>query len=245
MQVILMVAASGPRQVRYIAACSYSTDNFKKYDYTSFQDQEKYEHVGLKVTSTQKGKISQDDDKRLYSADDLKKLKDHTQVKLKGTSSLAESSKKKKLRKFDYVTESRDHAHLTKEQINAQKKIEEEAKAEAVKQEREVKRAELVDLLEQKRLKSSVQYEDHPAGTLLNEPILGMIMFNSYHRHSFVTIEDFRDFPNEMLRTVQEIFFRLHQGPRIDDHVRTFSPFLLAEVDKRNLNPLKQMRIIE
>ncbi|GJS76414.1 hypothetical protein Tco_0726295 [Tanacetum coccineum] len=259
--------------------------------------------------------------------------------------SLAESSKKKKLRKFDFVTEGGDHVHLTKEQINAQKKIEEEAKAEAAKQEGEVKRAELVDLLgpevvykeddtskiipdfkasdlylgewrevvkacpnrtgkgwkpiyeqiqtrmdylhqieeelgidlnkplsEQdpldklnslankkrkhadeihdyfranKRLKSSVQYEDHPAGTVLNEPVLGMVMFNSYHRQDFVTIEDFRDFPNEMLRTVQEIFFRLHQGPGIDDHARTFSSFLLAEDDKRNLNPLKQMRVIE
>ncbi|GJT23637.1 hypothetical protein Tco_0893574 [Tanacetum coccineum] len=301
--------------------------------------------------------------------------------------SLAESSKKKKLRKFDYVTESGDHVHLTEEQINAQKKIEEEAKAEAAKQEGEVRRAELVDFLgpevvskycnaklqydkycdkmlniraksritncdvltrkgpitlkvyredgtskiipdfkasdlhlgewrevmkacfnrtgkgwktiyehiqtrmdylhqteeelgidldkplskqepinklndlankkrkhandihdyfrANKWLKSSVQYEDHPAGTVLNEPVLGMIMFNSYHRQDFVTIEDFRDFPNEMLRTVQEFFFRLHQGPGIDDHARTFSSFLLAKVDKRNLNPLKQMRVIE
>ncbi|GKA27488.1 hypothetical protein Tco_0713656 [Tanacetum coccineum] len=61
--------------------------------------------------------------------------------------SLAESSKKKKLRKFDFVTEGGDHVHLTKEQINAQKKIEEEAKAEAAKQEGEVRREELVDLL--------------------------------------------------------------------------------------------------
>ncbi|GKE89551.1 hypothetical protein Tco_1567026, partial [Tanacetum coccineum] len=60
--------------------------------------------------------------------------------------SLAESSKKKKLRKFDFVTEGGDHVHLTKEQINAQKKIEEEAKAEAAKQEGEVRREELVDL---------------------------------------------------------------------------------------------------
>ncbi|GKA38765.1 hypothetical protein Tco_0731316 [Tanacetum coccineum] len=42
-----------------------------------------------------------------------------------------------------------------------------------------------------------------------------------------------------------EIFFRLHQGPGKDDHARTFSSFLLAEVDKRNLNPLKQIRAIE
>ncbi|GJT97651.1 hypothetical protein Tco_1093169 [Tanacetum coccineum] len=57
--------------------------NFKKYDYTSFQDQEKYEHVGPKVTSSQDGKRSQDDDKRLDLADDLKESQVHIQVKLK------------------------------------------------------------------------------------------------------------------------------------------------------------------
>ncbi|GJW31568.1 hypothetical protein Tco_0051600 [Tanacetum coccineum] len=65
-----------------------------------------------------------------------------------------------------------------------------------------------------KRLNSSVQYGDHPAGTILNEPVL-------------------------------EIFFRRHQGPRMDDHARTFSSLMLAEIDKRNLNPLKQIRTIE
>ncbi|GKC57319.1 integrase, catalytic region, zinc finger, CCHC-type containing protein [Tanacetum coccineum] len=65
-----------------------------------------------------------------------------------------------------------------------------------------------------KRLKSSVQYEDHPASTVLNEPVL-------------------------------EIFFRLYQGLGLDDHAKTFSSLLLAEIDKRNLNPLKQMRVIE
>ncbi|GJZ72483.1 FAR1-related sequence 5-like protein, partial [Tanacetum coccineum] len=49
--------------------------NFKKDGYSSFQEQEKYEHVGPKVTSSQDGKTSQDDDKRLCLADDLKKLK--------------------------------------------------------------------------------------------------------------------------------------------------------------------------
>ncbi|GJZ79389.1 hypothetical protein Tco_0644226 [Tanacetum coccineum] len=46
--------------------------NFKKDGYSSFQDKEKYEHVGPKVTSSQEGKRSQDDDKRLDLADDLK-----------------------------------------------------------------------------------------------------------------------------------------------------------------------------
>ncbi|GJW97666.1 hypothetical protein Tco_0179474 [Tanacetum coccineum] len=39
------------------------------------KNQEKYEHVSPKVTSTQDGKISQVDDKRLCLVDDLKKLK--------------------------------------------------------------------------------------------------------------------------------------------------------------------------
>ncbi|GJX70012.1 hypothetical protein Tco_0307183 [Tanacetum coccineum] len=54
--------------------------------------------------------------------------------------------------------------------------------------------------------------------------------FKSTKRQDFVTIEEFRDFTNEMLYTVQEIFFRLHQGPGQDDHARTFSSFLLEEI---------------
>ncbi|GKE07960.1 hypothetical protein Tco_1411511 [Tanacetum coccineum] len=55
-----------------------------------------------------------------------------------------------------------------------------------------------------KRLKSSVHYEDHLPGIVLNVPVLGF-----------------------------------------DDHARTFSSLLLAEIIKRNLNPLKQMRVIK
>ncbi|GJS09460.1 hypothetical protein Tco_0366256 [Tanacetum coccineum] len=96
-----------------------------------------------------------------------------------------------------------------------------------------------------KKFKSYVQCGYQPAGTMLNKLILGMILFNSFHRQDFVTIEDFEDFPNEMLYTVQEIFFRLHQGLGLDDHARTFSSLLLVEVGKRNMNPLKQMRANE
>ncbi|GJR89751.1 hypothetical protein Tco_0213762 [Tanacetum coccineum] len=96
-----------------------------------------------------------------------------------------------------------------------------------------------------KRLKSSIQYEDHLPSTVLNKPGLGIILFNSNHRQDFVTIEDFRDFPNTMLYTVQEIFFRPYQGPRLDDYARTFSSLLLVKIDKRKLNPLKQRRVIE
>ncbi|GJU40523.1 hypothetical protein Tco_1193480 [Tanacetum coccineum] len=113
-----------------------------------------------------------------------------------------------------------DETHLTdtKEEINHQKKIEEDAKAKAAKHESEVRKEELVDLIgpevvnkyyndklqcdryydkmlnrraesritncdiltkkgpitlkQTKGLRSSVQYEDHPASTVLNEPVL-------------------------------------------------------------------------
>nr|GEV57887.1 hypothetical protein [Tanacetum cinerariifolium] len=61
--------------------------------------------------------------------------------------SMIKSSKEKKLKKFDFVTEDGRHIHLSEEQINNQKKLEEEAKAEAAKQEGDVRKAELLDLL--------------------------------------------------------------------------------------------------
>ncbi|GJY73211.1 putative ribonuclease H-like domain-containing protein [Tanacetum coccineum] len=226
------------------------------------------------------------------------------------TGSMVEPSTTKKLKRFNFITEDGRHIHLNEEEINCQKNLEEDAKAKAAKQEGEVRKAELVDLLglevvnkyyndklqydrycdkmlnrraksritncdvltkkgpitlkvyredgtrevipnfkasdlhlgewredpldklndlankkrkhaddihdyfkANKRLKSSVQYEDHLPGSVLNEPVLDMII--------------------------------RHQGPGLDDHARTFNSLLLAEVDKRNLNPLKQIRVIE
>ncbi|GJU30731.1 hypothetical protein Tco_1174320 [Tanacetum coccineum] len=104
-------------------------------------------------------------------------------------------------------TKAKRHIHLSEEQINNQKKLEEEAKDEAAKQEGEVRKAELIDLLgpedpldklndlankkrkhaddihdyfkATKRIKSSVQYGDHLPGTVLNEPVLDSVMSNS------------------------------------------------------------------
>ncbi|GJT84623.1 hypothetical protein Tco_1066340 [Tanacetum coccineum] len=69
--------------------------------------------------------------------------------------------------------------------------------------------------------------------------------FKSTKRQDFISIEDFRELNNDMLYHVQEIFFRLHQGPRIDVLAKTFNFLLAAEVVKRNLNPNKHMRLIE
>ncbi|GJU01139.1 hypothetical protein Tco_1111477 [Tanacetum coccineum] len=177
------------------------------------------------------GHIKKDKGKKVMSLKEAKKestesdFDDEAHV----TGFMVKSSKIKKLKKFDF-------------------KLEEEAKAEAAKQEGEDPLGKLNDLAnkkrkhaddiqdyfkETKRLKSSVQYGDHLSGTVLNEPVLGMIMFNSYHIHDFVTIKDLKDFSNAMLYTVQEIFFRRHQGPRVDDHARTLSSLLLVEVDKK------------
>nr|GEW96465.1 hypothetical protein [Tanacetum cinerariifolium] len=67
--------------------------------------------------------------------------------KIHMTGSMVEPSKTKKLKKFDFITKDGRHIHLTKEQINHQKKLEEYAKVEPAKQEGQVRKAELVDLL--------------------------------------------------------------------------------------------------
>ncbi|GKB25253.1 hypothetical protein Tco_0864654 [Tanacetum coccineum] len=61
--------------------------------------------------------------------------------------SMVESFRIKKGKKFDFVTEDGKHFHLTEEQINQQKEIEEEAKAEAARLEGEIRKEELIDLL--------------------------------------------------------------------------------------------------
>ncbi|GKC13580.1 hypothetical protein Tco_1010362 [Tanacetum coccineum] len=192
------------------------------------------------------------------------------------TGSMVESSKKKKLKKFDFFTKDGDHVHLTEEQIKEQKKIEKSAKVKAAKQEVEVRKEELVDLfgpdVVSKYYKAMLQYDKYcdkmlnrrASSKITNCDVLTRkvpITLKVYREDGtsevipnfkandlyldFVTIEDFKDFSNEMLYTIQEIFFKLHQGLGLDDHARTFSSFLLAEVDKRNLNPLKQITPIK
>ncbi|GJX42958.1 hypothetical protein Tco_0259634 [Tanacetum coccineum] len=96
-----------------------------------------------------------------------------------------------------------------------------------------------------KRYKQSVQFGDHQVGIVLNEPVLGMIIFNDPHRQDFINISDFDDLNDEALYTVQETLIGFHHGLGVNDIARTFSSFLLAEVHKRNLNPDKQMRVIK
>ncbi|GJS14741.1 hypothetical protein Tco_0409213 [Tanacetum coccineum] len=101
------------------------------------------------ITSKKTGSDSEDKGKKALSSEDAKKEStdsnsdDETHV----TGSMVEPSRTKKLKKFDFITKDGRHIHLTEEEINHQKKLEEDAKAEAAKQEREVRKADLVDLL--------------------------------------------------------------------------------------------------
>ncbi|GKD21751.1 hypothetical protein Tco_1223454 [Tanacetum coccineum] len=180
------------------------------------------------------------------------------------TGSMVESSKIKKVKTFDFVTEGRKH--LTEEQINQQKKIEEDAKAKIAKRESGVRKEELVDILGTEVVNKRAESRITNCDVLTKK---GLILLKVYKENGTSEVisnfkasdlhlgewrevinacpnnTDLRDFSNTMLYTIQEIFFRRHQGPWLNDHVRTFSALLLAEIDKRNLNPLKQMRTIK
>ncbi|GKD28724.1 hypothetical protein Tco_1239502 [Tanacetum coccineum] len=185
------------------------------------------------------------------------------------------SSKVKKLKRFDYVTEGGKHVHLSKEDISQQKQIEEKAKADAAAQEKEARRTELINLLGQEVVeqcyKNKIKYDKYYDKMLNRRATLritncdirtrkGPIALKVYKeddtseintdfRASDLHLAEWREVkiacPNRKRAKDRSIFFRLHQGPGLDDYARSFSTILLAEVDKRNLNPLKQMRTIE
>ncbi|GJX93530.1 hypothetical protein Tco_0348116 [Tanacetum coccineum] len=104
-----------------------------------------------KGSSQTKGEhIKKDKGKKALSSEEV--VKESTESDSDGdethlSRSMVESSRIKKVKKFDFVTEDGKHIHLTEEQINQQKKIEEEAKAEGAKHEIEVRKEELIDLL--------------------------------------------------------------------------------------------------
>ncbi|GJX06277.1 hypothetical protein Tco_0194209 [Tanacetum coccineum] len=83
----------------------------------------------------------------LKDAEEVSTKSDYNDDTTHMSGSMVESSKKKDLKKFDFVTKDGEHVHLTEEQISPQKKIEEEAKAEAARREGELRKEELIDLL--------------------------------------------------------------------------------------------------
>nr|GEW96373.1 hypothetical protein [Tanacetum cinerariifolium] len=104
-----------------------------------------------KSSSQPKGEhIKKDKGKKTMSSEEAEKKStninyDDDETHL--TCSMIESSKIKEVKKFDFFIEGGNHIHLTQEEINHQKKIKEDAIAEAAKRESEVRKEELVDLL--------------------------------------------------------------------------------------------------
>ncbi|GJU06165.1 hypothetical protein Tco_1122595 [Tanacetum coccineum] len=231
---------------------------------------------------------------------------------------MVESSRINKVKKFDFVTKDGKHIHLTAEQINQQKKIDEEAKAEEAKRESEVRKEELVDLfgpeVVNKYYNDKLQY-DRYCDKMLNRRAESRITnCDVFTRKGPITLQVYRedgtseiipnfkasdlhlaelgnldihlsehdplDILNDLankkrkhandihdhskankrlkssvkyedhlvVTVVKEHVLRMiihHQGLGLEDHARTFSSFWLAKVDKRNLNPLKQMMTIK
>ncbi|GJS33279.1 hypothetical protein Tco_0531661 [Tanacetum coccineum] len=94
--------------------------------------------------------IKKDRGKKALSLEEAEKVstnRDSDDDETHVTGYMVESSRIKKVKKFDFVIEYWKHIHLTEEQINQQNKIEEEAKVEAAKRENKVRKEELVDLL--------------------------------------------------------------------------------------------------
>ncbi|GJQ94593.1 hypothetical protein Tco_0005732 [Tanacetum coccineum] len=258
--------------------------------------------------------IKKDKVKKAMSSKDAKEVSTESDFNDEIThvpGSMVESSKKKDLKIFDFVTEDGEHVYLTEEQISAQKKIEEEAIAKVVKHERKIRKEELIDLLGpdvvNKYYNDKLQYDRYcdkmlnriAKSRITNCDILtrkGPITLKVYREDdTSEIIPDFKasdlhpgewreermnylrttkaelridldrplseqdpldrlnDLENKKRKHADDIhdFFRAnkrlktHQGPGLDDHAMTFSSLLLAKIDKRNLNPLKQMRVIK
>ncbi|GKA58382.1 hypothetical protein Tco_0757570 [Tanacetum coccineum] len=210
--------------------------------------------------------IKEDKGKKALSSEEAKKEStdsdsdDETYVIV----SMVEPSRTKKLNKFDFITEDGRHIYLIEEEINHQKKLKEDAKAKASKQEGEVRKAKLVDLLGTRM--DYIHTTEAELGINLDIPLskqdpLDKLndLANKKRKHD----DDIHDYfkANKRLKSsvkykdhlpgtvlnepALEIFFRLHQGPAVDDHARTFSSLFLAKIDMRNLNLPKQMRVIE
>nr|GEU63398.1 hypothetical protein [Tanacetum cinerariifolium] len=190
------------------------------------------------------------------------------------TSSMIKSSKEKKIKKFDFVIEVGRHIHLSEEQINNQKKLEEEAKAEVAKQEGEVRKVEQIDLLdpevdvtyevipnfefsylhlgEWKEVMKSCPYRKGKGWQTIYDQIQTRI---NYLHTTEAELGINLDIPLTTKRLKSSVQYgdhlpgtvlnKLVLGPRVNDHAITFSSLLLVEVDKRNLNLLKQIRTIE
>nr|GEU32112.1 hypothetical protein [Tanacetum cinerariifolium] len=189
-------------------------------------------------------------------------------------SSMVKYSKKKELKKFYLFTESGEHVHLTEEHISAHKKIEEEAKAEmpdikgliTLKVYREDDTSKIIlefkasdlHLDEWREVVTACPNKKGKGWTSIYKQIqermdylrtteaeLGIDLDRPLCEQD--PLDRLNDLENKKRKHADDTydFSELIKGSRLDDHARTISSLLLADIDKRNLNPLKQMRVIK
>nr|GEV22354.1 hypothetical protein [Tanacetum cinerariifolium] len=196
------------------------------------------------TTPQTKGEQVKDKGKKAMSREEVTKeeSKSNSYNEIKLTGSLVKTAKQKPLKNFTYINEKGETFQMTHEEIKNQKGIKHAVKADAAKSKIKKGKKYLINMLGHSVVDKV--YKDK-AGTVLNEPTLGMILFNSKQRQDFISIKDFKELNNDMLYHVQEILFVLHHGPGWNNLARTFSSFLVAEDYKRNLNLNKQMTLIK
>ncbi|GJR23545.1 hypothetical protein Tco_0972072 [Tanacetum coccineum] len=111
--------------------------------------------------------------------------------------SMVESSRIKKVNKFDLITRDGKHIHLIEEQINQQKKIEEEAKPEAAKRKSEVRKEELIDLLGlevvNKYYNNKLQYDRYYDKMLNRRAISKITNCDVFTKKGLITLKVYRE----------------------------------------------------
>ncbi|GJS55297.1 hypothetical protein Tco_0628659 [Tanacetum coccineum] len=144
-------------------------------------------------------KKTRDKGKKALSSEEAKKEStdsdsdDETHV----TGSMVEPYRTKKLTQFNFITEDGRNIHLTEEEINHQKKLEGDAKAEATKQEGEVRKVELVDLLGPKVVKKyyndKLQYDKYCNKMLNRRAVSRITNFDVLTRKGPITLKLYRE----------------------------------------------------
>ncbi|GJT65957.1 hypothetical protein Tco_1017437 [Tanacetum coccineum] len=181
-------------------------------------------------------------------------LKKVTEALDRLTGSLVESFKQKTLKKFAYINEHGKTFLMTEEEIKKQKEIEQLVKADVakaeIKQDAEQKgtkkRSQIVMCSQEERIKKRLDNLHKTKEELeLDFSIpLGeqdpLIKLNELAKKKRKHVDDLHDYFRSTKRSSSDFTKGLEL-----DLARNFSTFLVAEVEKRNLNPSKQIRLIE
>nr|GEU92458.1 zf-CCHC domain-containing protein/UBN2 domain-containing protein [Tanacetum cinerariifolium] len=135
----------------------------------------------LKTTSQPEGELVKNKGKEAMSHEEVKEKesKSNSDAGIKLIGSMVEYSKKKRLKKFAYVTKQGEIIFMTKEYIKDQKKIKQSVKVDVAKKEVKLGREELVNLLGidvvTNMYKSKLKYDKY-CNKMLSKRVLGKII---------------------------------------------------------------------